>query len=187
MPVVESQLDSEQRLIEAAKSNPTAFGALYDRHFQTVYGFAYRRVSDHQEAEDVTAETFRKALEHIGMYEYRGLPFSVWLCRIAANVVNSRYRKAQRQAGLDEAFDVASDDVPPDALAVQSERGRKLRKLVETLPLDQQRVIVLRFARDEKLKVIAEQMGRSEGAIKQLLHRALGNLRERLGSDYEWG
>jgi len=172
------QLERERKLVEAAQLDREAFAALYDAHFQAIYSYAFHRVGSHAEAEDITAQTFQQALEHLPRYEWRGVPFSAWLYRIAANVIARRYRGVLPRAPLEDAETVADDErEEPPAMVLAAERARLLRAAVERLPPDQQRAIVLKFGRGLRNAEIATLMGRSEGAVKQLVHRALETLR----------
>jgi len=87
----------EQKLVEAAKKSDEAFGKLYDRYFDGVYGFVFRRTDDEDVAGDLTSQAFLKAMQNLNRYEFRGLPFSAWLYRIASNEVNKYYRKKKRK------------------------------------------------------------------------------------------
>ena len=87
----------EQQLVEAAKKSDEAFGKLYDRYFDGVYGFVFRRTDDEDVAGDLTSQAFLKAMQNLNRYEFRGLPFSAWLYRIASNEVNKYYRKKKRK------------------------------------------------------------------------------------------
>src|SRR5579862_9633912 len=86
-------LKAERGLVERARHDPAAFAELYERYVDAIYTFAYHRLRDTTHAEDVAAETFQRALEHIGRFEWRGVPFSAWLYRIASNVIAARYRR----------------------------------------------------------------------------------------------
>src|SRR5215471_9110914 len=124
-------MDDERRLIEAARNDPRRFGELYERNFDRVYAFIARRVGNRHEAEDVTAEVFQHALANISKFEWRGVPFAIWLFRIAANAIADRWKKISR-----EAIDRTADDLDqphwPDI-----ERRVSLFKLVNELPADQ--------------------------------------------------
>jgi len=166
--------------VEAAQRDRSAFAGLYDRYFHAVYSYAYRRTANHAEAEDITAQTFQQALEHVASYEWRGIPFSAWLFRIAGNLIARRGAKASTLTPLDDTFDLASDEPDPDLNLIRSERAALLHKAIATLPKDQQRALVLKFSRDLKNKEIADIMGKTEGSVKQLLHRAIIALRTRV-------
>jgi RNA polymerase sigma-70 factor, ECF subfamily len=174
-------MDADERLlVEAAQRDPAKFGDLYDRHFERVYAFVVRRVSDRAAAEDVTAEVFHRALAGLRTYEWRGAPFSAWLLRIAANAIVDRARGAKREASIDSAKYEPAVDADADAL----DRRADLFRFVNELPADQRRVIVERFVEERSIREIAGRLNRTEGAVKQLQFRALESLRTRMeGAD----
>jgi RNA polymerase sigma-70 factor, ECF subfamily len=164
----------ERLLIEAARQDPSRFADLYESHFERVYAYVARRVGNRQEAEDITSEVFHQALEKIGSFEWRGVPFAAWLFRIAANATADRWRQKAREHGnpgkeQGEEFDFESADA----------RGRLFR-LVKELPMEQRLVIEMRFAEEKSIKEIAETIGKTEGAVKQLQFRGIRNLRTRM-------
>jgi RNA polymerase sigma-70 factor, ECF subfamily len=159
--------------IEEAQRDPSRFGELYEEHFYRVYAYIARRVRDRHQAEDLTADAFREALAGLGKFEWRGAPFSAWLLRIASRVVADHYKRSGRESGnpVDE----------PERLAPQEiERQLILFQLVDRLPDAQSRVIRLRFVEQKSIREIAQVLGRSEGAVKQLQLRAIENLRAQL-------
>jgi len=174
---VEGKKD-ERPLVDAARQDPARFAELYDNNFERVYAYVARRVRDRDEAEDVTSEVFREALASLHRFEWRGLPFVAWLLRIASNVLSDRWRR------LSMAHEIGPDDVEQIGVDDDIEQRAILYQLVETLPVDQRRVIILRFAGQKSLREIAIVLERSEGAIKQLQLRALQNLRERIRSKH---
>jgi len=166
-------------MIEAAQKDPGRFAELYEANFERIYAFIVRRVQDRHEAEDVTAEVFHHALANLSRFEWRGVPFAVWLFRIAANAIADRRRKAQQTVdpSLAEDLDQSSwRDI---------ERRATLFQLVNSLPEDQRSVLVKRFVEQKAVKEIAMEFGRSEGAIKQLQFRALETLKTRAGGRHE--
>jgi RNA polymerase sigma-70 factor (ECF subfamily) len=171
--------DTEERvLVEAAQADPAKFGDLYEIHFERIYAFIARRVRDRDTAEDLTSDVFHKALAGLRTYESRGAPFGAWLIRIAANAVADQYKRAAREAP-------GSADPPEPAVAVNpdleaAEHQAHLFRLVNQLPNDQRQVIFERFVEQRSIREIAQQFGRSEGAVKQLQFRALQNLRTRM-------
>jgi len=172
-------MDEERLLIEAAQKDPRRYGELYEQNFERVYAFIARRVRDRQDVEDITAEVFQHGLANLRRFEWRGVPFAVWLFRIAANAIADRWRKLSR-----EAVDPTSDDLDqshwPDI-----ERRVILFKLVDDLPADQRSVILKRFVEEKTIREIAGELRKSEGAVKQLQFRALENLRARASATHE--
>jgi RNA polymerase sigma-70 factor, ECF subfamily len=186
----------ERRLVEAAQQDRARFGDVYERYFELVYGYVARRVRDRAATEDLTSEVFRKALANIDRFKWTGAPFGAWLLRIAANVIADRAKKAARERGSSPSV---SDGVHPPSLTaglsrpddasvpqsqqVQLEDAEKrawvIRK-VDELPEDQRRVVRMRFAEEKSINEIALELGRSDGAVKQLQFRAFQNLRAKL-------
>jgi RNA polymerase sigma-70 factor (ECF subfamily) len=168
---------AERRLVEAAQRDPARFADLYEAHFDRVYAYVVRRVRDRHQAEDVTSEVFQQALGNLGRFEWRGAPFAAWLFRIAAHAIVDRARQAAREQGT-PAPEPGEDPGPArerdDALA-------RLYRRVRELPVEQRRVIEMRFAEEKSIREVATELGRSEGAVKQLQLRAVESLRESMG------
>jgi RNA polymerase sigma-70 factor (ECF subfamily) len=159
--------------IEDAQRDPARFGELYEQNFNCVYAFIARRVRGRQQAEDLTAEVFREALAGLGRFEWRGAPFAAWLLRIASRAVADHYRRSSRESG-------SPREEPEGTVDADIERHVMLFQLVDRLPDAQARVIRLRFVDEKSIKEIAQVLGRSEGAVKQLQLRAIENLRAHL-------
>jgi RNA polymerase sigma-70 factor (ECF subfamily) len=149
-------------------------------HFERVYAYVARRVSERPAVEEVTSYVFQQALANLGKFEWRGAPFAAWLFRIAANAIADRTQRLAREgAFIDHA---ANHAVNPQS-EIDLERVEMLRRifrLVDQLPWDQRHVIRLRFAEEKTIREIAKELSRSEGAIKQLQFRALQTLRARV-------
>ena len=170
---------NERLLIEAAQQDPSRFAELYELHFERVYAYIARRVPDRVSAQDLTSHVFHQALANLGKFKWRGTPFAAWLFRIAANSTADHFRRMAREVtnAIPET-EAIDNNQEHDLEAV--ERTARLFKLVTQLPDDQRRVISARFAEDKSIKVIANELGRTEGAVKQLQFRALQNLRTQL-------
>lgn len=167
----------ERLLVEAAQADPTKFGDLYEINFELVYAYIARRVVDRMAAEDLTSEVFKKALENLPRFTWRGVPFAAWLLRIAANMVADRFKQTARTVELTDVEDtLESSQVEIEEV----EQRARLFRLVDQLPADQSRVIRLRFAEEKSIREIAQELGRTEGAVKQLQFRALEKLRTQL-------
>ncbi|MBO0705003.1 MAG: sigma-70 family RNA polymerase sigma factor [Candidatus Dormibacteraeota bacterium] len=172
----------EQDLVQRAKHDPAAFAELYERYFLQIYRFVFSRVQDHTVAEDVTSDVFIKALGSIGRYRDRGWPFSAWLYEIATNTVIDRYRTLRPVEDIDGLFGLS------DGSSVEDDAGRRddvrrIGSLIRDLPAQQQTAIVLKFQEDLPIEDIAAVMGKSRGAVKLLIHRAVTNVRRELRGD----
>jgi RNA polymerase sigma-70 factor, ECF subfamily len=177
-----AELAAERQLIEAAQKDVSRFADLYEKYFYLVYAYTARRVGNRATAEDLTSEVFQKAIEHLPKFVWRGVPFGAWLLRIAANIVADRTRQAARHQDLADPEDAT--EVSPFSLEEVAEHAAIFRS-VERLPEDQRFVIVQRFAEEKSIREIAEAMGRSEGAVKQLQFRGLQTLRAELQANGE--
>lgn len=171
----------ERVLVQAAQGDPSKFDALYELHFERIYFFVFSRVHDRSVAEDITSETFQRALANLSMYEWRGTPFSAWLYRIASNAIIDHYKRSNREQQIDELEhplaqpELASHDIE------FIERHVHFFGLVDQLPEVQRRVVLERFVEDRSIREIAQRLEKTEGAIKQLQFRALQTLRAQIG------
>ena len=175
MKVLENAAD-EQLLIAAAQVDRARFGELYENNFRRVYAYVARRVPRRQDAEDITAEVFHEALRNLVRFEWQGVPFAAWLLGIAGNRLADRWRRAGKQQ------EIPANDLDEAGTDAKIEENLMLFQLVDELPSDQRLVICRRFLDQKSLREVAREMGRSEGAIKQLQFRALQNLRMRIRS-----
>ena len=171
------RVEAPPALVAQARTDRAAFGQIYDLYVRRVYAFCTLGGRSREEAEDLTAQTFERALRAIGRYEERGAPFSAWLLRIAAHVVADRARHAEP---LDAAAPLDDDGAAADATPDWAEEWALtawLRGHLAALPEDQRRVVQLRYYDDRSFGDVAARMDRSENAVKQLLRRALATLR----------
>ncbi|HEV8639145.1 MAG TPA: sigma-70 family RNA polymerase sigma factor [Chloroflexota bacterium] len=173
---------SDDELAERAKASSDAFGVLYDRHVRRIYSYVYYRIGQKAEAEDLTERVFVQALENLPRYEFRGAPFSAWLFRIAHNLVANWHRDTGRhpQAPIEEADSRESEPADPAYGALDAEERRELRAVIARLPADRQLLLQMKFVEERSNADIATHMGRTEGAVKALLHRTLVALRQEL-------
>ncbi len=173
-------IHDEQKLVERAKTDPDAFGALYDRYFPQIYRFAYSRLRDQSLAEDVTSEVFFKALKNIKRYTHTGHPFSSWLYQIALNAVADHYRGQRGEVELQPALGLADGRPAVIDEVVRRDRSRRVWAAIDQLPKQQRAAMVLKFGEDRKIEEIAHILGKSSGAVKLLLHRGVERLRREL-------
>jgi RNA polymerase sigma-70 factor (ECF subfamily) len=185
-------LDGDRALVEAARLDPRAFEPLYRKYLAQVYSYAYYELRDHHDAEDVAERTFLAALTNLARFEERPRPgadrgastFRVWLFRIARNAIADRRRAERRrpQAPLEAAEAIASStDVEADV--ARRDEARAALDAVDRLGGDRRRAIILRFVDEMSTAEIAGVLGRSEGAVRVLIHRALRAVARDLGAD----
>lgn len=171
----------DQTLARMAKTDREAFGVLYERYVTAIYRYVYYRVGSVEDAEDLTARVFARALKHVHGYSDRGVPFSAWLYRIAHNVVANFHRDNSRHPSvpLDEVETYGSgEDVVDHDQRIDGERQReRLLRAIRMLPEERQHLVVLKFVEQMQNEEIGQIMNRSEGAIKSLYHRTLLQLR----------
>ena len=168
----------ERLLVEAAQKDPALFGDLYELHFELVYAFVSRRVGSRDVAEDLTSEVFHKALANLRRFEWRGVPFGAWLLKIAANAITDQAKRNARELNFDDPPEISAEP-----RMEQAQDLARLFRLVNALPEDQRNVVVMRFAEEKSIREAAQQLGKSEGAVKQLQFRGLENLRMWLESE----
>ena len=170
--------EPDEVLVERAKTDSAAFGVLYERYVAKIYSYTYYRTGSVADAEDLTQRTFFQALSHLSSYTHRGWPFSAWLFTIAHNQVANWHRDRQRRQTI-RLDDVLVHVVEEDFLE-KNQRAEMVRRLVAGLPPERQQLLLLKFAEGLPNAEIGRIMGRSEGAIKALLHRTLRSLKEKL-------
>lgn len=188
MTATEAMLsEPDELLAERAKTDVAAFGILYERHLKRIYNYIYYRTGNTYDAEDLTAKTFFQALTNLQRYRIQGAPFAAWLYRIAHNIVANWHRDSgRRQAiqldGLVELKDPCDD---PVAVAEAKEEKSELRGVIARLPADRQQLLILKFVEQMANAEIAQVMGRTEGAVKALLHRTIESLKNELARSRE--
>jgi len=175
----------ERLLIEAAQRDRARFADIYEEYFALVYAYVVRRVRDRSIAEDLTSDVFHKALANLPRFKWTGAPFASWLFRIASNLIADRAKRKAKTPATSEDIELIPQDSRKDSQSSLEdvERQAQLFRLVDGLPEDQKRVVALRFAEDKSIKEISNELGRSEGAVKQLQFRALQNLRAKLAGE----
>jgi RNA polymerase sigma-70 factor, ECF subfamily len=184
-PILSTQ--SEEELVKRAQHSREAFGELYEIHYQRIFNYALKRTANVQLALDITSVTFLKAMNQIGKYRWRDIPFAAWLYRIASNEINDYYRKGnQHNVSIDQVMElVDTSDYADEVNSAEEELSKQEdflllhRKLAELPPMYQE-VITLKFFEKKKIKDIVKILGKKEGTIKSLLHRGIEKLREKM-------
>ena len=183
-------LDPDRSLLRAAQADPARFDALYRKYLAQVYSFAYHELGDHHAAEDVTEQTFLLALGALPRFREEApddagpeaSTFRVWLLRIARNTIANQRRTLRRRpaASLDTIAEAAAPDDPEGDVLARADASAAWAA-VARLPGDRRRAVVLRFVEEMSTAEIAGVLGRSEGAVRVLLHRALRTVARDLG------
>lgn len=172
----------EAELVAQAKQDPAAFGVLYERYIDRIYSYIYHRVGSVQDAEDLTARTFYRALDKLHTYEDRGLPFSAWLFRIAHNLMANWHRDRSKRSflSLDRLWFYGNDRQSPEVVIEEEEKQEALWSAIDSLPEDRRSLLLLKFGSQLSNLEIGELLDKSESAIKSLYFRTLAALREDL-------
>jgi RNA polymerase sigma-70 factor (ECF subfamily) len=184
-----AHLDRDRPLVEAAQRDPARFDALYRRYLARVYSYAYYELGDHHAAEDATEATFVSALTNLGRFEERARPadgegastFRVWLFQIARNEIAGERRRARRRPVEPNGETVLVDPVDVEAAAVRRDEARAAWQALSRLPGERRQAMVLRFVDELSTAEIAGVLGRSEGAVRVLIHRALKSVARDMG------
>jgi RNA polymerase sigma-70 factor (ECF subfamily) len=172
--VTHSTID-DRLLVQAAQADPAQFVEIYDRYVDRIFAFVSRRTGNRADAEDITSQVFEQALRTIRQFEWRGVPFSAWLFRIASNAIADHWRA--RGHTSDEAL----PELPDPSEVSDIDRRLALFWHVDRLPALQRQVIRMRFVEEKSIRDVAAALDRSEGAVKQLQLRALEGLRKSMG------
>ena len=190
LPSTDMDLSEEKELVRQAQKAPDAFAKLYDQYYPKIFGYVLRRTANLEAAQDITSETFFKALRKLWQFQWRNISFSSWLYKIAANEINQYFRKAEYKKSIsleelqEQGFELISPHDPESELIEAQEKLKQHQDFLEIqekivrLPAKYQEVIALRFFEKKQINEIAEILGKKEGTIKSLLHRAVEKLRE---------
>lgn len=177
--------DADRPAVEAAKRDPVAFEQLYRKYVAQIYSLALYETRDPYAAEDITEGVFLKALAALPRFREQGdgedSTFKVWLYAIARNAIANERRRERRHPldPLELALGVPAPDDPAAAAETRLEAERALEAVME-LPADRRQAVILRFVNELSAREIGEVMGKSEGAVRVLIHRALVAVRQRL-------
>lgn len=179
----------EKELINQARKNPEAFGAIFDAYYDEVFGYVLKRVGDVHLSQDIVAETFFKALDKLWQFRWKNISIVSWLYRIATNETNQYFRRDKKRLySLDKILeehnvefpgevDILEEIINQEREMERAEDWIKIRKLLKKMPEKYQEVVALRYFEDKKISEIAEILGKKEGTIKSLLSRAIDKMR----------
>jgi RNA polymerase sigma-70 factor (ECF subfamily) len=177
------ETSDEVALEGAMQGDSEAFGVLYERYVGRIFNYIYYRTGNVYDAEDLTERVFIRALNHIGGYSHRGLPFSAWLYRIAHNLVANWHRDNSRrkEIPLEDSVITPHPGGHPEYELLQTEEQEHLLSILRTLPAERQQLLILKFVDHLSNAEIGRIMGRTEGAVKSLYHRTLLTIRDDIG------
>lgn len=176
--MTDEEIRKEQEIIERSKKDVNAFGELYEKYFDRIYNYIYRQTDNEDLAGDLCSQSFINALNNLPKYEFRGVPFSAWIYKIAGNEVNKHYRKNKgkkifsiEELKVKELVEAADEGWDEDMI-------NKLIDYMKNLPTDMLQVLELRFFEDKDFKEIAFILDITESGAKMRTYRALDKLRK---------
>ena len=174
----EAEILQEYSILDRAKKNPQAFGELYEKYFDRIFNFVYRQTDDEDLTADLTSQTFLIALKNVDRYQFRGVPFSAWLYKIASNEINKHYRK-QKQTKVFSIEEMRIRELMEQADEEYNEQIiHRLMNYLKELPTEMLQVLELRFFEDKDFKEIAFILDITESGVKMRTYRALDRLRK---------
>jgi len=177
MRVAQNTIDREWEDIQAAQKDAAAFRTLYDRYYEQIFRFVYRRTSDEALSADLCSQVFLKAMQKIHTYTFKGVPFSAWLYRIASNEVTQHYRNSQKNriVSIQEArLEEITEEI--DDFDYEKQRNTLLTAL-NTLPQDDMQIIELRFFEQRSFKEVGQILGITENNAKTRTYRVLAKIK----------
>ncbi|MDX6504170.1 MAG: hypothetical protein QOE29_1295 [Gaiellaceae bacterium] len=174
--------DEVRKLVERAQAGDRdALEELYLLHFDRIYSYLHMSVGNRHDAEDLTTLTFLKMLESIKRFRWQSVPFSAWLFRIAHNLAMDHFRAAKRVQPEEEVPEpIGSEQLSAEVEAMRSIGRQSMLQMIEDLSPEQQQVLTLKFVFSFGNAEVASILGKTEGAVKSLQHRALASLQKKL-------
>jgi RNA polymerase sigma-70 factor (ECF subfamily) len=180
-------ISDEKELLKRVKKDPQAFSLVYDKCYQPIFAYIFRRLGNYELARDITAETFLKAFQKIGWFEWRNIPLSAWLFRIATNEINLYFRKAKYTPShleetelhkyLQHEPGIETEKQAIERSLQENMEFNTIREQLLQLDTKYQEVIALRFFEEKSIYEISSILGKKEGTVKSLLSRGLEKLR----------
>jgi RNA polymerase sigma-70 factor (ECF subfamily) len=181
-PARSGDQEDVRKLVERAQAGDRdALEELYLLHFDRIYSYLHMSVGNRHDAEDLTTVTFLKMLESIKRFRWQSVPFSAWLFRIAHNVAMDHFRSSKRVQPEEEVPEpIGSEQLSAEVEAMRSIGRQSMLQMIESLSDEQQQVLTLKFVFDFGNAEVASILGKTEGAVKSLQHRALASLQKKL-------
>jgi len=173
-------MEAEWQEIQAAQQNPARFRPLYERYYESIFRFIFRRTADGDLAADICSQVFLKALQRLGGYQFRGVPFSAWLFRIASNEVAQHFRQNSQKRTVSVEENTLSEVAEEMEIEGELWEVEDLVQALDTLKPDELTLIELRFFEQRPFKEVAEIMGITESNAKVKTYRILERLKKRM-------
>ncbi len=173
-------MEAEWQEIQAAQQNPARFRPLYERYYESIFRFIFRRTADGDLAADICSQVFLKALQRLGGYQFRGVPFSAWLFRIASNEVAQHFRQNSQKRTVSVEENTLSEVGEEMEIEGELWEVEDLVQALDTLKPDELTLIELRFFEQRPFKEVAEIMGITESNAKVKTYRILERLKKRM-------
>lgn len=174
----EAELQQEYEILERSKKDAKAFGELYEKYYDRIFRFLYRQTDDEDLTADLCSQTFLSALKNVERYQFRGVPFSAWLYKIASNEVNKHYRQQKRvkvfsieEIRVRELMELANEGWDEELI-------QRMLTYLKELPTEMLQVLELRFFEDKDFKEIAFILDITESGAKMRTYRAIDRLRK---------
>lgn len=183
MHVTEQQIREELKIVEEAKVRPERFGVLYEKYYKKIFQFIYKRVDDEEVAGDLTAQTFVKAMVNLPKYEFKGVPFSAWLYRIAGNEVNQHFRdnKGERTVSIERNEMTRVLRMAEEGTQEFTEEDvAMLMETIQELGPDEVQILELRFFEEKPFKEVAYILGITENNAKVKVYRIVERLKKKM-------
>ncbi|MDX2250536.1 MAG: sigma-70 family RNA polymerase sigma factor [Bacteroidia bacterium] len=181
----QTQIQDEYLLIEAAQKNPRRFALLYERYYRQIFLFVYKRIDEEEPTADVTSQVFLKAMQNLPKYQFKGVPFSAWLYRIAINEVNQYFRESKTSRAISMESARISDmmeEVSEDTSEVNISR---MMEVIQQLAPDEVQMIELRFFEQMSFKEVADVYNITENNAKVKMYRLLTKMKKLMGKKIE--
>lgn len=186
IPRSQASIEEEMRLVDQAKTDPDAFGELYERYFDKIHQHMYHRVGNATDAEDLTSKVFYRAFKGIGGYKDMGKPFGVWLLTIGHNQLVDYYRARKEIVYFDDSLRsglFTGDDTDPHTRVEKDIKAEHLRQAIMSLKRNQRAVVIMRYLGGMEYKDIATVLGKPEAAVRVINYRSLLALRDKLQAE----
>jgi len=185
-----TDLDQEKKLVKNAQKDPEAFGIIFDKYYDRIFGYILRRVANPEIAKDIISEVFFKAFTNLWKFRWKNISIAAWLYKIATNEVNYFFRKKKYKTvslnrlmdenGLEPVFQdetIEEELINAETILKKHLEYLEVQKKIAGMPVKYQEVITLRFFESKSIKEISEILNKKEGTVKSLISRGINNLR----------